>query len=535
MKRYLFAWIALGIGLVLTIIASLEVKKAIEQDVANEFAFTSDQVTISYASAWATLAGGVVLSSLLCGLMLALARTQARAREIADTLTEELRISGDLLRESEARLTSLLDETKIHIWAFDGTRYKFFNKQWYDFTGQKQADGMTIDAWTSVMHPDDLPIATETWLKHWATKTEHENFFRLRRHDGVYRDFFCHTLPVLDKNGVFQAFQGFNLDITERKQAEEALRQSEVTFRKLFTDSSDPILLIDSTGVFVECNQAALTLLKMTREQFLLSPPASVSPEFQPDGRRSAESAPEMIALAYGKGLHRFDWICIDSEGGEFIVEMSLMPIVLKGQTFLHVTWRDISERKAHQEQLEHIAHYDNLTGLPNRALLADRLHQAMTQALRRKTLLAVAFLDLDGFKAINDHYGHKAGDYLLTTLSGKMRQALREGDTLARLGGDEFVAILLDLPDVESSALLLSRLLTVTAEVVHYEGNALRVSASLGVTFYPQAEAIDADQLVRQADQAMYQAKQSGKNRYHIFDTEQDRSVGGHHKSIPY
>jgi PAS domain S-box-containing protein len=177
---------------------------------------------VSYANAWATLAGGILLSSLLFGLMLGLAR-QVRAREIADTLTEELRHSGDLLRESEARLTNLLDETQVHLWVFDGTSYKFFNKQWYDFTGQSPADGMTIETWTSVVHPDDLPKATEVWLKHWATKTEHDNFFRLRRHDGVYRDFFCHTLPLFDENGVFQAFQGFNLDITERKQAEAEL------------------------------------------------------------------------------------------------------------------------------------------------------------------------------------------------------------------------------------------------------------------------------------------------------------------------
>ena len=193
----------------------------------------------------------------------------------------------------------------------------------------------------------------------------------------------------------------------------------------------------------------------------------------------------------------------------------------------------DVTYQIEYQHQLEHIAHYDTLTGLPNRVLLADRLHQAMSQALRRGDKLAVAYLDLDGFKAINDQHGHDVGDRLLTTLASHMKRALRDGDTLARLGGDEFVAVILDLPDVESCVLLLSRLLSAAAEVVHENGNALRVSASLGVTFYPQAEAIDADQLLRQADQAMYQAKLAGKNRYHIFDTEQDRSERGHHESL--
>jgi len=113
-------------------------------------------------------------------------------------------------------------------------------------------------------------------------------------------------------------------------------------------------------------------------------------------------------------------------------------------------------------------------------------------------------------------------------TLSRHMKDALREGDTLARLGGDEFVAVLLDLPDVDSTGPMLSRLLAAAAEVFHEDGFALRVSASLGVTLYPQSEAVDADQLLRQADQAMYQAKLAGKNRYHIFDTGPDRSVRG-------
>ncbi len=146
---------------------------------------------------------------------------------------------------------------------------------------------------------------------------------------------------------------GFTIDITERKQIEDALRQSEATFRKLFEDSSDAILLIDSTGVFVKCNQAALDLLKMTSEQFLLLSPARISPEFQPDGRRSDEAALEMISLAYSKGLHRFDWTCVNAEGGEFIVEVSLMPITIKGQTMLHNTWRNITERKRVERGLQ--------------------------------------------------------------------------------------------------------------------------------------------------------------------------------------
>ncbi len=185
------------------------------------------------------------------------------------------------------------------------------------------------------------------------------------------------------------------------------------------------------------------------------------------------------------------------------------------------------------QRELERLAHYDLLTGLPNRALLADRMGQAMTQSQRRAQHLAIAFLDLDGFKAVNDLHGHDAGDHLLITLAQRMQEALREGDTLARLGGDEFVAILPDLTEVDDSATILSRLMAAAAQPVPFGEVSLQVSASLGVSFYPQAQTLDAEQLLRQADQAMYMAKQAGKNCFHVFDSEQDRSVRERHESM--
>src|ERR1019366_6208741 len=162
-----------------------------------------------------------------------------------------------------------------------------------------------------------------------------------------------------------------------------------------------------------------------------------------------------------------------------------------------------------------------------------DRLHQAVAQSRRRNQPLAVAFLDLDGFKAVNDRHGHEAGDQLLTALAARMKQALRDGDTLARLGGDEFVAVLLDMGDVDLRAHVLNRLLEALAEPAITGDLILQVSASLGVTFYPQPRDVDADQLLRQADQAMYHAKLAGRNCFHIFDADNDSIVRGHHEDI--
>ena len=195
----------------------------------------------------------------------------------------------------------------------------------------------------------------------------------------------------------------------------------------------------------------------------------------------------------------------------------------------------DISALKEREAHLKHIAHYDVLTMLPNRVLLADRLHQAMVQSRRRHRLLAVVYLDLDGFKAINDRHGHGVGDQLLVALSARMKQTLRDSDTLARLGGDEFIAVLLDLSDRADSVPMITRLLAAAAQPVQIDDLVLNASASLGVTFYPQADDVDADQLLRQADQAMYQAKLAGKNRYHFFDAEKDRSARGMHESLEH
>jgi diguanylate cyclase (GGDEF)-like protein len=178
----------------------------------------------------------------------------------------------------------------------------------------------------------------------------------------------------------------------------------------------------------------------------------------------------------------------------------------------------DITARKEQEQRLHQMAHFDALTGLPNRALKADRLQQAMSQAQRRGQRLALAFIDLDGFKLINDAYGHEAGDHMLVALAQRMKLVLREGDTLARIGGDEFAAVIVDLDHDHDCEPLLLRLLDAASQPIMLGQMLLRVSASVGVTFYPQAQDLTGHQLLRQADQAMYLAKQAGKNQYRVF-----------------
>ena len=212
-------------------------------------------------------------------------------------------------------------------------------------------------------------------------------------------------------------------------------------------------------------------------------------------------------------------------KNGEIYPEMLTISSVrdADGTIQNHVSlFTDITELKAYQKQLEHIAHSDVLTGLSNRTLFADRLQQAMSQTMRRDNSLAVVYLDLDGFKAVNDQYGHDVGDELLINIAQRMKDVLRECDTLARIGGDEFTAVLVDLDKPQDCEPVLARLLQVTSEPLRLGEALLQISASIGVSFYPN-DNVNADQLMRHADQAMYQAKQAGKNQYHIFDVNRD------------
>ncbi len=170
------------------------------------------------------------------------------------------------------------------------------------------------------------------------------------------------------------------------------------------------------------------------------------------------------------------------------------------------------------QRALQHIAWHDALTGLPNRTLLADRLSQDMRRVRRSGAFLALAYIDLDGFKAVNDTHGHEVGDRLLVEIARRMRGVLRDVDTVARLGGDEFAAIFADLADAAASQPMIERLLATIAEPVPVDGLRLEVSGSIGVSYFPQDGEIEAEQLLRQADHAMYAAKLAGRNRCCVF-----------------
>jgi len=315
-------------------------------------------------------------------------------------------------------------------------------------------------------------------------------------------------------------------DITERKHADERLQLTAL----VFSHAQEGIAITDAQGCISEVNDAFTRITGYSRAEVL-----GQNPRLLKSGRQSPAFYVDLWQQLTSQG----QWcgeIWNRRKNGQVYAEQLSINAVRgpNGAVQRYVAlFSDITSLKLHEQQMEHLAHFDVLTGLPNRLLKADRLQQAMAHARRTGRGLAVAYIDLDGFKTINDQFGHEAGDQMLVNIARQMQQVLREGDTLARLGGDEFVAILIDMDDISACAPLLERLLAAAAQPLTFADQKLQVSASLGVTFYPQQQDVEADQLLRQADQAMYLAKQAGKNCYQVFDAAQDSHLRGWHADL--
>ncbi|MFZ4548795.1 MAG: PAS domain S-box protein, partial [Bacteroidales bacterium] len=255
-------------------------------------------------------------------------------------------------------LDDILDNTRIHLWAFNGTHYIYTNKEWFDFTGQDPNLNLTIERWASVVHPDDQVSSGEIWMKNWEAKTGHNNYFRLLRHDGVYRDFFCHAVPIYDNEGKFQYFQGFNFDITERKQAEkelilakEAAEENEQKYRMLFDSNKDniSILGIGTDGKpsgFIEFNPAACQMFGFSREELLLKKLEEL------EAPVPENVMVQRLETLKAKGSVEFETIIRDKAGDNIDVEVKVILINYQNQPALMNITKNITERKKAEQQL---------------------------------------------------------------------------------------------------------------------------------------------------------------------------------------
>ena len=297
----------------------------------------------------------------------------------------------------------------------------------------------------------------------------------------------------------------------------------------VYANSYEGIVITDAGTEIIDVNPAFTRITGYTHTEVV-----GQTPKVLASGRHDAAFYRRMWTSI---GDHDF-WqgeICNRRKSGDLYTEILSLSVIRDDsgsvQHYIGV-FSDISLLKAHEEELHRIAHYDQLTGVPNRRLLSDRLAQALARSRRTQRSVAVCYLDLDGFKLVNDRFGHAGGDQLLVAITERLRSVLRTDDTLARLGGDEFVLLLTELTQPQECRLALDRVLVIVKEPMQIEEQWITVSASIGVTIYPEDD-VDSDTLLRHADQAMYLAKECGKNSYHFFDSEHDQQVQTHRLNL--
>ncbi len=334
--------------------------------------------------------------------------------------------------------------------------------------------------------------------------------FRVEGKRGQQRWLDTHAAPLRDESGAIWAVLSVTRDITGRMQADSQRRLA----ASVFTHAHEGIMICNAGQQIVDVNPAFTLITGYTREEVLDRNPNVLS-----SGRHNEEFYQRMWSAIARNGFWEGELWNRRKDGEVFAERLSITTVAdERGRVAYYIgSFSDITLLKEQQTRLERLAHYDDLTELPNRVLLADRLEHALASAQREGHRVAVCYLDLDGFKAVNDELGHDAGDDLLVEVARRLKQVLRAADTVARLGGDEFVLLLVGIDRIAECDIAIRRVLTEISTPVAVSGEQRQVSGSIGIALYPE-DGADPDTLLRHADQAMYLAKRAGKNRYVVY-----------------
>jgi len=292
------------------------------------------------------------------------------------------------------------------------------------------------------------------------------------------------------------------------------LRETKEHFELVFDTSPDAVVITRQIdGRIIDVNPGFVAMTGYGRGDVIGHGLASLGMWKTADGRDRY-----LQALREHNGCENLEASFVRKDGTELVGILSAQPANFKGVACFVGVMRDITARKVIEDRMAHMAQHDALTGLPNRALFDDRLHQAVTQAHRNRNRLALLYLDLDHFKPVNDTFGHATGDVLLKEAARRMAEHVRASDTVARIGGDEFVVLLSAVQDRDDARSVAEKIREALSEVFDLGGgHTANISSSIGVAVYPD-HAMDELQLSKHADDAMYQAKQVGRNRVVVF-----------------
>lgn len=469
--------------------------------------------TIDRSNALVVLLAGLLVSTLF--LIVAYTLAAKRAREAAMNATLRQEITGRMA--SEAKFRQLVESAPDALVIVDQQgAIVLVNKQAELMFGYPRGEllgqqvEILIPQRERALHPKHRAEYAET-LQARAMGTGHE--LAGQRKDGTEFPVEVSLAPIRVDSEVLIASD--IRDITQRKQAEEVMRVN----NRAIAASLNAIVILSCDGATRQIVYVNPAYEKMTGYSAAEVEGMSVGELF----RTSSDPAAETIRQALQNLRAESAVLKLQrKDGSPFWSDVSLAPVKDQTGSVTHfiVIQNDVTENRKYQEQLEYQANFDGLTGLPNRNLFDDRLHQAIARGERNGTEVAVIFLDLDRFKLVNDGLGHVAGDELLRTMAQRLVSCVRDDDTVARMGGDEFALVVSDWASKNTLIDFLERMRQVIAEPVLIEGNPLYVTFSAGLSLYPD-DGHDSVTLLRNADTAMYRAKEKGRNNFQFYARE--------------
>ena len=441
-------------------------------------------------------------------------------------ITERKQMEGHL-KKRQALHNQAEQMGKLGHWEWDHIKHKMVTCS-AEFAAIYE---MTVDeaiaffsSWDddlSVAHPDDREFYEQTILDAEEHQKDVDIEYRVVTPSGKLRHVHIRSEYVVNTEGKIIASFGAEQDITERKLAEEELQKSHTLFSQAekmgklghweWDEMQDKI---------VACSEQYANIFAMTVEQVLASSSVSINDYVKKyihvdDQQRYKDVIKGAIKLKKGWDIeYRIDTgkgnMSYVRESGELVFDEHGTMIKTFG------TLQDITERKLAEEEIRHLAYHDELTGLPTLRLGKDRLSNAIALARRNKNSIAVLFMDLDGFKNINDSLGHKAGDYVLTKVAERLKQIVRETDTVARIGGDEFIIVLTQLIEDTAVVKMTEKIVEILTQPIEFDGQEVIIGSSIGIALYPD-HGESSDELIEKADKAMYSVKHRSMNNYSI------------------
>lgn len=426
------------------------------------------------------------------------------------------------LRRSQDRLAQAQRIARLGHWEWDLRRRKLkvseeVRRLLAQDAGQWPEIGSPM-AFLRRMHPEDRLRLRQEVRTALANPGPVDFDFRLCAPATEKRFLHLQAEVACDGRGRPEKLFGTLQDVTERTRSQESLRLA----GEVYEHSSEAILITDAQVRIIDVNPAFTAMTGFSRQEVL-----GKNPRFLQSGQHDAGFYRKMWDSLHQSGQWQGE-IWNRDKSGNFFPELLTINAVKngRGQTTHYIgIATDISRLKESEAHLLHLAHFDQLTRLPNRALFRDRLQQSLFQAEREGWLVAVLFLDLDCFKDVNDSLGHQAGDQLLRTVARRLDRFMRKSNTVARLGGDEFTILLQDVVSLENVALVAGRIMGAFAEPFMVDDREIFISASIGIAIYPN-DGQNAETLLKNADTAMYHAKNQGRGQFQFFSEEMQTRV---------